>query len=83
MMFWYGHTMGGGGFVLMAISLIAFWALVVSLLTRRPARFHRSAEPPAGPDHILAVRFARGEIDAEEYAARQAALRAHARSSAQ
>jgi putative membrane protein len=49
-----------------------FWLLVIGggifLLTRR-------ARPGAGAERMLAERFARGEIDEEEYRERLAVLR--------
>lgn len=74
MMFW-GNGWGWGGWVMMSISMLVFWGLVawvVVTLARGPARTpptERSAE------EILAERFARGEIDHDEFVARRAALR--------
>lgn len=79
MMFWYGHNMAGVGHTLMFISMIAFWGVLISLVIRPPARFRSSGRLPT-PEQVLAGRFARGEIDHDEYASRQAALNAHARS---
>jgi putative membrane protein len=76
MMFWYSHDMSGAGYVLMFISMIAFWALLISLFLWRPSRLRSSAALLA-PEQVLAGRFARGEIGHDEYASRQAALNAH------
>jgi putative membrane protein len=89
-MYWYGHGMDGWGFGLMAFSFLLFWALVVVaivLLVRYFGRSgHRSGSfPPPGPygpppgnpaEQLLAERFARGEIDEEEYQRRLNTLRA-------
>jgi putative membrane protein len=85
-MFWYGHDVSGWGWFAMSASMIVFWALVitaVALLFRalgRP-REHTSAPAPTPtptptPQQILQERFARGEIDEEEYRSRLNALHA-------
>lgn len=85
MMFWYGNGMGGWGYALMTVSMILFWALVIAgvvALIRylgRDARTTLTAphERPT-PEQVLAERFARGDIEEEEYRQRLAALREHA-----
>ncbi|MFJ9736710.1 SHOCT domain-containing protein [Streptomyces sp. NPDC101166] len=79
MMFWYAHDMSGWGWFGMSIGMVVFWALVVTALVlglravNRPyERTHTSAA--ATPQQILAERFARGEIDEEEYQHRLTAL---------
>ena len=80
MMFWYDHGMSGWGWVLMTISMIAFWALFIGLgvlLFRAVSRVGSGSNlgdiPPGAPharptpEQLLAERFARGEIDDEEY----------------
>lgn len=71
-----------GGWVLMSVMMIGFWALIVwavlafvgSFRDREP---HESRRPrDLDPEEILAGRFARGEIDVEEYHRRLEALRA-------
>ena len=60
--------MGGGSLV-----MIVFVALVVLLVVQRPDDARRArAQNPA--DDILAERFARGEIDENEYRSRSDAL---------
>ncbi|MFE7540156.1 SHOCT domain-containing protein [Streptomyces platensis] len=84
MLCWYGRHGGGWAWLAMSISIFLFLALlfVIALLIVRalghsaPAR----GEPPAhrgGPnaEQILAERYARGEIDEEEYRRRLATLR--------
>ena len=79
---WYGT--GWGGWLLMTVMFLLFWSVVVGLvvyaiyLTRRPgATRHPEPDRPAHHDaeRILAERFARGEIDEDEFLARRAALR--------
>lgn len=79
MMYWYGNGMGGWGYVLMALSTLVFWALIIGAIVAlvrhlgdvRPA----GQAPTTGPEGILAERFARGEIDEEEYRRRIAVVR--------
>jgi putative membrane protein len=65
--------------------LVVFWALLISLAVwvRRHSRTHhddRGSWPGSPtPDQLLAGRVARGEIDQQQYAAGQAALRDHVR----
>ena len=83
MMWWndgMGYGMGWGGWVLMAVVMVAFWGLVVAgvLALFRSMRTDRTASfgPDARAREILDERFARGEIDAEEYRLRRDELRA-------
>ncbi|GGP36930.1 SHOCT domain-containing protein [Streptomyces abikoensis] len=85
-MFWYDHGVGGWGLFAMAVSMILFWVLIITavvLLFRalaRPSRGGpypdwRRGQAPTNAEQILAERYARGEIDEEEYARRLATLR--------
>lgn len=87
-MFWYGHGMGGWGYGLMTLSFIVFWGLVIVaivLLVRhfgRPGEQAGSFRPPESPaatkstaEQLLSERYARGEIDDEEYQRRLNTLR--------
>ncbi len=79
MMGWYHDGMGWGGWLLMAGGIVAFWALVVFAIvavfrSRRDERaFSGAGRDPVG---ILDERFARGEIDEDEYHSRAGVLRA-------
>ncbi|MET3948297.1 putative membrane protein [Arthrobacter sp. UYCu512] len=78
---WDGNGWGIGAWVAMAGLMLIFWGGVVTvvvLLLRRP----HPGEGPAAlrlPHHdaerILTERFARGEIDEQEFTARRTALR--------
>ena len=73
MMGWYNDGVGWGGWILMTLAMVAFWALVVFAVLMLFRGSRDSAE--ATPDHrdpiqILDERFARGEIDEDEYHAR-------------
>jgi putative membrane protein len=75
MMYW-GNGMGGWGMLLMTISSLLFWVLVVAgivALVRYAGRGGLTGTPTGGrptPQQLLAERFARGEIDEEEYTQR-------------
>ncbi len=68
---------GWGWWVVMPLMMVAFWGLVawaVVALVRndhpgQPGTEQPAAAPPRGDpaEQILAGRFARGEIDADEY----------------
>jgi putative membrane protein len=79
MMGWYHDGLGWGGWILMTMAMVAFWALVVFAVIAIFRGTQRSSAPT--PDHrnplqILDERFARGEIDEDEYHARSSVLRA-------
>ena len=68
MMGWYHDGMGWGGWLLMTLAMVAFWALVIFAVVA----LFRSDAPGAvrrTPEQFLDERFARGEIDAAEYEA--------------
>lgn len=80
MMGWYDDGMGWGGWLLMTLAMVAFWALVVFAVVA----LFRGAETgvtPRTPEQILDERLARGEIDAAEYRARRDALHGERRPS--
>jgi putative membrane protein len=78
MMYW-GNGTGGWGMILMTVSTLVFWGLVIAgivALVRYAGRGGDGGyggapnrQPPA-PQQVLAERFARGEIDEDEYARR-------------
>lgn len=83
---WYG-AWGAGNWLLMGLGMLLFWALMAALIvwlvasaTGRAARTPRRDGP--GSDTvsrsdaraILAERYARGEIDHEEYRMRRDVL---------
>lgn len=90
-MMWYDGGWGLGGWFVMAISMVLFWALViagiVALVRYLTASQHghlsgppSSGEPGWGSrraEDLLAERFARGEIDEDEYKRRLTLLREH------
>ena len=79
MMGWYHDSMGWGGWILMTVAIVAFWALVVFAVVAIFRGTQRSTEPAPDrrdPMQILDERFARGEIDEDEYRTRSSVLRA-------
>jgi putative membrane protein len=72
--------MGWGGWLAMGFALVIFWGLVITgivLLVRSLGHRHEVVAGPLGPTaamRILDERFARGEIDADEYGRRRQLL---------
>ncbi|MFJ9898360.1 SHOCT domain-containing protein [Streptomyces sp. NPDC091280] len=80
MMYWNQHDMSGWNWFAMSIGSVLMWSVLLTvavLLIRRlghtPQQPHPHGSPP--PEQVLADRFARGEIDEEEYRNRLAVLR--------
>ena len=75
----YGDGPGWFGWVLMSLGILAFWAVLVfgALALYWNVRRDRAGSRPAGeePMRLLEERFARGEIDAEEFTRRRDLLR--------
>jgi putative membrane protein len=69
MMGWYGPGMGGSGYALMVITAVLFWALMVAaIVTLVRLSTNRSGRPGSrSARQMLDERYARGEIDDEEY----------------
>jgi putative membrane protein len=83
MMWWSGSGgPGWGGWLVMSLSIVAFWGLVtwgiVALVrwTRHPSPGSGSPGPPETAEQILARRFANGDISEEEFRSRLEALQA-------
>ena len=81
MMWYYPSGAGWLGWLLMSFSMIAFWALVIAAIVWavRASTRGQAPSPPATMKGttaltILEERFARGEISAEEFAARKKVL---------
>lgn len=93
MMYTYGDHVSGWGYALGITSMILFWALLALAIAAavrylgRDRRDRGVASPPAPPpppptaEQVLADRFARGEIEADEYHQRLDTLRRAARPS--
>ncbi|MFJ6573406.1 SHOCT domain-containing protein [Streptomyces sp. NPDC091292] len=80
-MFYMHHRgMHVWGWVAMSISAVLFWALLILLilvLARMLNRISRHTNPAVtpAPESLLGERYARGEIDEEEYRTRLGVLR--------
>ncbi|CCQ46092.1 conserved hypothetical protein [Pseudarthrobacter siccitolerans] len=81
MMYWDGN-MGVWGYILMGVSFVLFWGAVITaiILASRSMgagnRRHEPGVPGVGiAEHLLAERFARGEIGESEYTDRLNVLR--------
>lgn len=81
MMGWYNDGTGWIGWLVMTLTMVAFWSLVIYAVMSIFRGTQRAGEPLSGqrdPMQILDERFARGEIDEDEYHARSSVLRAAA-----
>jgi putative membrane protein len=73
--------MGAWGYGFMTISIVLFWAvLIIGLVAlarylNRTGQRNADTSPRPTPEQLLAERFARGEIGAEEYRERLGTLR--------
>ncbi len=90
MMWWNHGGWGAGDWFAMSFMMVVFWGLLAVLvvwLIRSTRNGHASTPgQPTLPattraDEVLAERFARGEIDADEYGRRRAVLHYSAPSS--
>ena len=72
MMWWYGNGISGWGMALMMIGDVLLWAVLILAgvaLIRYLTAGNRTMEfrTRPTPEQLLAERFARGEIDEQEY----------------
>jgi putative membrane protein len=83
MMGWYDHgNIGTGGWVLMSLMMLVFWGAVIFggialwRATRRDANRNTVPEEASRPDaqQLLDERFARGEIQPDDYQRRRELL---------
>ena len=80
---WDGGGMGWAGWLALASMMVVFWGVVIAAVVWfvRSSSHQRDERPSAGNGseqalRLLDERFARGDIDAEEYAQRRDVLRA-------
>ena len=83
---WHNNP-GPWGWMMMVLMMVVFWGALAWVIVSfvRHGGFSRSGStpsptggvpmPPTGPEDILHERFARGEIDVDEYHQRVDALR--------
>lgn len=72
---WGMHGTGWFGELLMIITMILFWGGLITVAVLVLRRFGPQATNQDTASRILDERFARGEIDEDEYRRRQQALR--------
>ena len=80
---WNGGGWGWGAWFAMGFMMLAFWGLIVAVLLVAIRSWGRRPEGPSAAGtsseddalRVLDARFARGEIDAEEYTSRRDLLR--------
>jgi putative membrane protein len=78
MMWWNNNGMGWGTWALMIGGTLVVWAVVAVAgiaIFRGVRKGQAGGSTAATPAQILDERFARGDIDIDEYHARQEALR--------
>ena len=71
---------GPGAWIAMGFAMLVFWTIIVGVIVAivRSGHFHDHDHGPTrvhDAERILAERFARGEIDADEYRQRRDLLR--------
>ena len=83
MMFGWDHGWGAGQWLAMSLMMLVFWGALISLVVwlvrsaRPEPRSHTtppSTPPSAHAEEVLSDRFARGEIDDEEFTRRRELL---------
>lgn len=75
-MMWYGWGDGGwAGWLAMTLSMVVFWGALIALIIWGVRQFSPTSRGGSSDAlGILEERFARGEIDGEEFDRRKAAL---------
>lgn len=76
-----GH--GWGGWLVMSVAMLVFWAGLIAAVLLAIRYLGAASRPPVpgsggrspGPEDVLAGRYARGEIDEEDYRRRVTVLR--------
>jgi putative membrane protein len=86
---WHGNGWGGGQWVAMILMMVVFWAVIAAIAiswarsSGRSRHEHHSLPVPPAASHdaerILHERFARGEIDEDEYTRRHELLKERSR----
>lgn len=79
---WMWHNGGTGWWILMAVLTVVFWAVVITVVVLAIRYVASDRGRSAGPtsaqaEDVLAERYARGEVDDDEYRRRLALLREH------
>ncbi|WP_306189752.1 MULTISPECIES: SHOCT domain-containing protein [unclassified Streptomyces] len=82
-MFWFPHGAPGWGWFAMSLGMLLFWVLLIAVAVLLFRALNRGAGQPGAhggtgrptAERLLAERFARGEIDEDEYRRRLDVLR--------
>ncbi|MGW2515512.1 SHOCT domain-containing protein [Streptomyces sp. NPDC001617] len=79
-MYWNHHDMTGWDWFATSVGMVLMWALLIGVAVLLYRSLNRTSEPRdttarRSPEQLLAERFARGEVDEEEYRRRLAVLR--------
>ncbi|MET7479306.1 SHOCT domain-containing protein [Streptomyces sp. NPDC005648] len=79
-MYWNHHDMTGWDWFTASVGMVLMWALLIAVAVMLYRGLNRASEPGTttarpSPEQLLAERFARGEVDEEEYHRRLAVLR--------
>jgi putative membrane protein len=72
----WGYPTSWWGWLLMTLGMLGFWGLLIALmvvLVRRPGSPDQRQR--LSPEDVLAERFARGELDVDQYHERLQVLR--------
>ena len=80
MRYYHDGGWGPGAWIAMAFVMVVFWGAVVAVIVFAVRGWHNQSAGPSAPTgsdalRILDERFARGEIDADEYQRRRDILR--------
>ncbi len=80
-MMWWGSGAGWGSWLFMILGIVGFWALVVVAIIALIRGVHDDAAVRNGrpareedPRQVLDERFARGELDVQDYQERRGLL---------
>ena len=77
---WHDGDWGAWDWAAMSVTMLLFWGGLIALVvwlgrgSSENAQGAEEAPPPATPEEILAERFARGEIDEDEFTRRRQVL---------
>jgi putative membrane protein len=79
---WHQSGWGPGAWIVMVVAMLLFWSVVVVGVVMAVRYFRApdtsSSDGLPGAEEALRTRFARGEIDEEEYKRRMSVLRGEA-----
>ena len=83
MMYWNDGSPGWGGWVVMSVMMVLFWGALIfggiavwKALNRDNRSSSQTGDAQPDPERLLDERFARGEIDEDDYTHRRELLRA-------